>query len=275
MNQSIDNLPDLSGEYPLTEAQIQQFRRDGHILLRQVCTREEIAAYRPVIVETAMHINQEKRPLSERDTYGKAFLQTLYLRKHSEGVKKFALCRRFAQIVADLHGIDAVRIYHEQALFKEPGGGHTPWHQDQTYWPLITNKAMGMWMPLVDVPLEMGPIRFASGSHVNGQLGVFGIDETGDQDYLKYIRQNNYPIVQYSVNAGDATFHNAWTVHGAGANRTGKMREAMVVTFFPDGTIVDEFTHPSRVNDAKHFMGGKKPGEVADADINTIVYRRQ
>lgn len=27
--------------------------------------------------------------------------------------------------------VDGVRIYHDQALFKSPGGGPTPWHCDQ------------------------------------------------------------------------------------------------------------------------------------------------
>ena len=29
-----------------------------------------------------------------------------------------------------------VRMYHDQALYKEAGGGYTPWHVDQFYWPL-------------------------------------------------------------------------------------------------------------------------------------------
>ena len=33
-------------------------------------------------------------------------------------------------------GVEGVRLYHHQALFKEPGGGYTPWHAGQFYWPL-------------------------------------------------------------------------------------------------------------------------------------------
>ena len=35
--------------------------------------------------------------------------------------ERFTLARRFAKIAADLMGVEGVRIYHDQALFKEPG----------------------------------------------------------------------------------------------------------------------------------------------------------
>ena len=52
----------------------------------------------------------------------------------------------------------ALCLYHDQALFKEPGGGPTPWHQDQYYWPFDTDKTITMWMPLV----EVGPVAGAA-----------------------------------------------------------------------------------------------------------------
>ena len=63
---------------------------------------------------------------------------------------------RFAGVAAALLGVDGVRLYHDQALFKEPGGGPTPWHQDQVYWPLATDRTITMWMPLVDLPDASG-----------------------------------------------------------------------------------------------------------------------
>jgi hypothetical protein len=54
------------------------------------------------------------------------------------GAAKWVLSRRFAGIVADLLGVDGVRVYHDQALLKERSGGLTPWHQDHHYWPPAT-----------------------------------------------------------------------------------------------------------------------------------------
>ncbi|MBI5096030.1 MAG: phytanoyl-CoA dioxygenase family protein, partial [Candidatus Hydrogenedentes bacterium] len=152
----------LDDRYPLSDAQTAAYQRDGHILLRGVCPRREMDLWRPKIVDAVTKYSTERRPLSERDTYGKAFLQITNLWTHEARVKPFVLARRFAQIAAELMGVSGVRLYHDQALFKEGGGGHTPWHQDQHYWPLETDHTITMWMPLVDITDTMGVMGFAS-----------------------------------------------------------------------------------------------------------------
>src|SRR6266536_146932 len=146
----MDDVPDLASPYLLAAELIERYRRDGHVLVRDVCTAHEVAAYRQAIVTAVRRLNNEQRPLAERDTYGKAFLQTTNLWEADATTRRFVMARRFARIAAELMGVDGVRLYHDQALFKEPGGGPTPWHQDQYYWPLDTQHTITMWMPLVD-----------------------------------------------------------------------------------------------------------------------------
>src|SRR5512140_3690692 len=100
-----------------------------------------------------------------------AFIQVMNLWVRDEAVRRYVLARRFAKIAADLMGVKGVRIYHDQALYKEAGGGITPWHQDHYYWPMDTDNTITMWMPLMDITPEMGTLVFASGSQVNGHLG--------------------------------------------------------------------------------------------------------
>jgi len=267
-------LPDLSRPYSLTDDQIKSFRANGHILLRGVCSAEEVAAYREVIVEASRAHNREKRKLNERDAYGKAFLQTLNLRLHSEGVRQFALAPRFGRLGAELMGVDGVRIFHEQSLFKEPGGGLTPWHQDQYYWPLEGLTTLGMWMPLVDCSEEMGVLKFATGTHRAGFLGQHQISDQSQVFYEDYLREHQVPIAFSGMKAGDATFHYGWTLHGAGPNRTETMREAMIVTMFADGMRVAVPSNPSQENDRVTYLGGRAPGALADSDLNTLLYRK-
>lgn len=267
--------PDLSSDYPLTQGQIDAYLRDGHVCLPGVCSPEEVAAYRAAITEAAYANFPKHGEMSTRSASAKAFLQTLNLRFKHAGVKAFVLARRFAKIVADLNGVDGVRIFHEQALFKEPGGSHSHWHQDQYYWPLATNQSTGMWMPLIDVDLEMGPIRYASGSHTDGYLGHYAISDESQSVFDTVIADKGFPLWQQPMKAGDATFHNGWLIHGASPNHTNVMREAMIVTYYPDGTCVDELINPSRVNDAKVYLGGRQTGEVADSALNTVVYQRE
>ena len=156
-------LPDLVASYDVLPEQVARFQRDGHILLRSVASSEEVVAYRSVILAAREQFGAERTPLESRDTYGKAFLKGMNLWSKDEGVRRFVLARRFAKIAAELLGVEGVRVYHDQALLKEPGGGYTPWHQDQHYWPLDTDNTVTMWMPLVDASPAMGTMRFASG----------------------------------------------------------------------------------------------------------------
>ena len=147
--------------YTSSAKQVAEFQRNGHILLRSIASSDEVAAYRSVILTARERFGAERTPLENRDTYGKAFLKGMNLWPRDEGVRRFVLAARFAKIAADLLGVEGVRVYHDQALLKEPGGGITPWHQDQHYWPLDTDNTITMWMPLVDVSPGMGAMRLS------------------------------------------------------------------------------------------------------------------
>src|SRR5687768_33427 len=227
-------IPNLESEYPVSADSIADYRRDGHVLLRSVCSPDEIASYGEVIVDCVRRHNREDRPMEKRDTYGKAFLQTMNLWEVDESIKRFTFARRFAKLAAELMGVDAVRLYHDQALFKEAGGGHTPWHQDQYYWPLETDRTITMWMPLVHASTEMGTMRFASGSHKEGYLGPIAISDESEALFTEFVEQKGYEIAESGhMEAGDATFHSGWTLHSAGSNQTETMREAMTIIYYP------------------------------------------
>ena len=264
-------LPPLNADYSLSDEQVAQFWRDGFIRLRGVLSRDEIVSYGAAIRDTAM------RRFAARDMQPSAhgaFLQTLGLRFDNENVRLFCLAPRFGAIAARLLQVPAVRIFHEQALFKQPGGSDSHWHQDQYYWPLATDRSLGLWMPLVDCSRQMGTIRFVRGSHRYGDLAGRDISDESARHFDEFIARERLDIHQTEeLAAGDCTFHLGWTVHGAPANHSDAMREAMIVTFYPDGTRVDALSNPSRVNDARVYLGGRKPGELADSELNTVVYR--
>ncbi|MGI8908540.1 MAG: phytanoyl-CoA dioxygenase family protein, partial [Candidatus Sumerlaeaceae bacterium] len=118
MSVSAVDLPRLDSKYGVSSTDSADYQKNGHILLRGVASPVELDVYHPVIGTATGRHNTEKRDLKDRDTYGKAFLQVMNLWRHDEGVKQFTLARRFAQIAADLMGVNAVRLYHDQALYK-------------------------------------------------------------------------------------------------------------------------------------------------------------
>ena len=178
-NTVLESLPPLDSPYPLTDEQITGYRKEGFALLRAVASRDEAAAYRTFITGLTEEYARGYKPLDQRDTYGKAFIQLTNLWQRDKAIARFTQARRFARIAAELMGVEGVHLYHDQALYKEAGGGHTPWHQDQQYWPLDGVSCVTLWMPLVDADENMGTMRFASGSQSLGYLGPQNIsDET-------------------------------------------------------------------------------------------------
>src|SRR5436190_10362192 len=176
----LTGLPELDNFIDIDPRQIRNFHRNGHVLLNGVLTPEEAGVYRDAINEAAYKFNTETRKMEERDTYGKAFLQIMNLWELDQQVRKFTLAKRFAKIAASLLGVENVRLYHDQALYKEPGGGFTPWHQDQYYWPLSTTNTVTMWMPLIDINEEMGMLTFASQSHTGGFVENVAISDESE-----------------------------------------------------------------------------------------------
>lgn len=272
MESTVKSLPALDTLKKLDKNLILEFREDGHTLVQGVLTTEEIAAYRPVIVNAAVKFNTETRELKDRDTYGKAFLQIMNLWRDDEDAKQFVMAKRFAKIAADLLGVENVRIYHDQALFKEPGGGPTPWHQDQYYWPIDTHNTVTMWMPLVDINEDMGMLTFASGSFAKGSIFDFEISDESESLFDKYVSEHCYGIVTPDcMKAGDATFHRGFTIHKAPGNRSNEMREVMTIIYMADGARVAEPKNEWQHNDLKKWLMDKPVSSLIDSELNPKV----
>lgn len=269
MNKQVADLPALDNFIKLPAENIQEFRDKGHTLVREVLTADEVAAYRPVIVDAADRYNTEKRRLEDRDTYGKAFLQIMNLWQADEEARKFVLAKRLAKIAADLMGVENVRLYHDQALFKEPGGGPTPWHQDQYYWPIDTNNTITMWMPLVDIDVDMGMLTFASGSYKDGAIFDFEISDESETAFDDYVKEHKFPISRAkTMKAGDATWHRGFTIHNAPGNYSDTRREVMTIIYLADGARVTPFKNEWQKNDNEKWLMGKPVGELIDSELN-------
>ncbi len=265
-------LPSLSETKIIEDSTIRAFRQDGHTLIAGILNEDEIAAYREVINNAAYKYNTETRAMEDRDTYGKAFLQIMNLWEVDEAVKKFTLAKRFAKIAADLLGVDKVRIYHDQALYKEAGGGLTPWHQDQYYWPLDTPQTVTMWMPLIDITEEMGMLTFASGTHKKGFVKSVAISDESEQLLEEYVRENGFEVTRpRSMKAGDATWHYGWTLHCAPGNDSANTREVMTIIYFADGARVIPPENDNQEADRQRWLRGAEPGSLAASSLNPVV----
>ena len=265
-------MDELSNDYPLTDERIAAYRRDGFVKLRNALSPAALAEYGGVFTRLVETLNRQKLSLAERNTYGKAFLQVANLWEHSEKVKRFVLCRRLGKIAADLMGVDGVRIYHDQALYKEPGGGFTPWHVDQFYWPLANDNTVTAWIPLQAVPLEMGPLSFCIGSHKLLKNRDLAISDESEQKIGRTLQDYAQCVAPFET--GEVSFHSGWTFHRAGPNRSGRMRAVMTIIYMEDGMRVAAPKNANQQKDWERWLPGAQVGETIDTPLNPVIYSR-
>lgn len=255
--------------FPLGPDAVEQFRRDGHVLVPGLGAGLDFPLLRNELVPFAERANHRLAPMEQRNTYDRAFLQMFNLWRSNAAFERFTLARRFAGLAAQLLGVPAVRLYHDQALVKQAGGGHTPWHQDQRYWPLDGARTLTMWMALTDCTPEMGTMRFATRSHALGDIGPLPISDESEAFLAVLIEREGLQVSpSVAMAAGDATFHDGWVVHGGGPNTTTVAREAMTVIYVEEGGRITEPDSPERRLDLAVWLPGQQPGDVVDSPVN-------
>jgi ectoine hydroxylase-related dioxygenase (phytanoyl-CoA dioxygenase family) len=264
----------LQKPYTLTLEQIDFYQKNRFIKLKQVFDVETITFFNQVITEQVKKMSQEVKPIDQRDTYGKAFLQLFNLWRENEVVKEFVFSKRLAKIAADLMQTEGTRLYHDQALFKEGGGGITPWHADQYYWPLETDKTVTAWIPLQETPIEMGPLEFSAGSHQIIEGRELAIGDESEAVIQQRLRVTDFKHVIEAFDVGEVSFHSGWVFHRAGANTTNHVRKVMTVIFMDRDMKLKNPDNRNQIKDWNTWCPGALIGEIINTPINPILYQR-
>lgn len=266
---SLINVP-----YMLTAEQISFYNKNRFIKLKQVFDAATLSFFNEAITSRVNLMNTMQVPFEQRSTYGKAFLQLFNLWREDEAVKEFVFGKRLAKIAADLMETDGVRIYHDQALYKEAGGGITPWHADQYYWPLETDKTITAWIPLQAVPLEMGPLEFSAGSHQIVSGRELEISDESEALINQKLKVTDFEHVIEPFDLGEVSFHSGWVFHRAGANKTDEMRKVMTVIYMDKDMKLKQPENDNQVHDWETWCPGAEIGEVIDTYLNPVLYGR-
>jgi ectoine hydroxylase-related dioxygenase (phytanoyl-CoA dioxygenase family) len=266
---------DLDSPYEITADHISRFERDGYIKLKNVLSAEVLDYYGKEITRTVFLLSKQDKPLEERTTYGKAFLQVCNLWPQNDLVREFVFGRRLARIATELLQTRGVRIYHDQALYKEAGGGHTPWHVDQFYWPLATEKSVTAWIPLHAVPLENGPLMFSVGSQRMKVGRDLEISDDSEKKVEQQLKVSNLPIDETPFDLGEVSFHLGFTFHRAGPNTLPKAREVMTIIYMDQDMRLAAPKNQHQKHDGDGWCPGVKVGEIIDSPLNPVLYSRE
>jgi ectoine hydroxylase-related dioxygenase (phytanoyl-CoA dioxygenase family) len=259
----------------LTPQLVEDFRRDGFVVVPGLLSADERRRYGSAVDEAVGRRSKgDTRTLAQKSRYEQSFIQCQNLWEDSESVRPLTFHPLLAETAARLLGVGAVRLWHDQALYKEPGGRETDPHQDQPYWPIVETNTITAWIPFDGSTLETGAMGYLPGSHrlgVHEFVNIFTVDgDEGDGGVLGREELVGIEPVFVEVPPGAVAYHHGLTFHLAGANRTGTVRRVHTVIYFADGSTRGEgrFPHPSVER------AGIGLGEVIASDVTPLAWPR-
>lgn len=256
----------LSQTYPLSDHQVDFYRQEGCLTLRNVISKAELQPY----LEAADAVVEEGRDDYDEDRHDviqEVLIQLMNVWQQDDRLAELVTSQRLGRLAADLMSVEDARIYHDQIFYKPPGGDPTPWHQDEYYWPFDTPNTISIWIPLEDCPAEAGSLEYARGSHRYGQFGESGISRESDSSFRRLIQERGFEVnPAMDLSAGDALFHAGWLLHRAVANRTPEPRKNLCIIYYGVGTTVNQPQNEDQAKDIRRWFPEREPGELADND---------
>lgn len=255
----------------LTRESIDRFKADGFIVLDGLLSEEEIQTYQVFVRDAVVSRKRyDKRSLEQKSTYEQSFLQCMNLWEDFPDIRPLTFHPKIAQAAAELIGADAVRLWHDQALFKEAGGRQTDVHQDLPYWTMTETDALTAWIPFNGSTLANGCMGYIRGSHINATRTFVDIFRRGEADPEKQAETIMTGTLEYiEVPRGSVAFHHGLTAHGAKPNTSDETREVHTMIFFRDGI--------TRSEKGKHYAvdrAGIQPGEPIASPATPVAWPR-
>lgn len=231
----------------VTQAQIDSYQENGFVVFDDFLTPDELETWRAAVDEAVGNRKDRKLVVEGADEdddrwkagdsyYDYVFVQRINLWKDSPSVRKLILDPRIGRMASLLSGTEGMRVWHDQALIKQPWANPTAWHLDNPYWSFYSRNSTSIWVALDDATYQNGCLYFLGGSHKLTTYDNVGITENMADIFRVYPDFVNLPSMAAPMKAGSCSFHNALLVHGAGANMTGGWRRAMTCGFMPYGS---------------------------------------
>jgi ectoine hydroxylase-related dioxygenase (phytanoyl-CoA dioxygenase family) len=254
-----------------TNEQRKIFDEQGWLVVPGVLSPAELERYGAAVDRgVAARSANDLRPLEERTRYEQSFRQCINLWEDHEDVRPLTFHPRIAQIAAELVGVPALRLWHDQALYKEPGGRETDPHHDQPYWPLVETNNITAWIAFEGADLETGCLGFVPGSHRFGVKAFANIFTASGFD-LEHGPEARGIAPEYApVKPGDVSFHHSLTIHVAKPNRSARTRRVHTMIYFADGTT----RKPSKQRHPCVDRAAIEPGALVRSDVTPIAWPR-
>jgi len=259
-----------------TQAEIDFYRTNGFVVIEDFLTPDELSVWREA-VDGAIQNRGKQRILGRQETinddayYNQVFVQRVNLWEDNPQIRELIVDGQLGKFATMLAGVDGVRLWHDQALVKQPWANPTGWHLDNPFWSWYSHDALSLWVALDDVTIQNGCLYFLPGTHKTARFENSNIGENIGDIFKVYPEWKEIMAVPTPMKAGSCSFPNGLTAHGAGPNMTPGWRRAMTCGFMPDGST---FNGQQNIL-SKEQMARYKIGDVLNDDVqNPLLYHK-
>ena len=206
---------------------------------------------------------------------------TRYLWRSETAMRSFVFGSGMAELAATLMGSDSARFYFDHLLVKEPATeSPTPWHQDIGYWPFLGSQICSVWVACTGASVAESSLEFVRGSHrweryfapesFTGE-SAWTADFVGECCPDIETARDDYDIIGFDVEPGDAIVFSSWIVHGSPGNAGTHRRTALSTRWLGDDAIWSP--HPGCDPSVTQADTSAVPGEYpADDDRFPLVW---
>ena len=226
----------------VTDDLVQAFRVNGAVCIRNIFSADELAMLREAIDSNIAAPSPRAKVASRPDDPG-WFFEDFCNWQENDGYRRFIMESPAPSVAGALIGGDAVRLYHDHLLVKEPNTRQrTPWHPDQPYYNITGEQNVSMWIPVDPVARE-STLEFVAGSHRGPWLmpRTFIANEAkwfpeGSLTDLPDIEANRaaHPIIGWALEPGDMVCFHMLTLHASGGVGGERRRRAFSLRFIGD-----------------------------------------
>jgi len=217
---------------PLTEQEVEHYKRDGFVLVRGMFSTEEIGLLaRTAKADKAM----DDHAFGKADGEGGVVRLSLWNHPGNGIYGMFARCRTLVDSAEALLGGE-VYHYHSKMIMKEPKvGGAWAWHQDYGYWyqngvlfPLLTS----CFIAVDRATKENGCLQVLKGSHLAGRIEHILTGEQAGADLERVAElAKRLELVHVEMEPGDAIYFDSNLLHRSDQNRSENPRWSMICCY--------------------------------------------
>ena len=219
-----------------------EFQNNGVVLLKKIIDQKWIEELRKGIEYNFQNPSEYKCVYEEVDDKEIFYDDYCNWQKIKE-YKNFIFNSNIAKIAGSLMQSNKVNLFHEHVLIKEKGSKkRTPWHQDQGYYCVQGKDNVSIWIPLDKIDINSS-MEFILGSHKWNKIFLptkfKGYDYDHKDDEFEKIpdiesNRDNYKIISFECDIGDAIAFNYATIHAAYGNKSKNRRRAFSLRFTGD-----------------------------------------